>query len=113
MARTAVRATISIPWKNLRLLTPYIPPSLSLPRSLSSVGNRSYTPVAMCIHICLKLQTLKHLIYHSCAAKPANLAFGESSRRYEGRANCEANHLQPHKCQPGGDPVRQRAQAGE
>ena len=26
MARTAVRATISIPWKNLPLLIPYIPP---------------------------------------------------------------------------------------
>ena len=30
MARTAVRATISIPWKNVPLLIPYIPP-LSLP----------------------------------------------------------------------------------
>ena len=53
----------------------------------------------------------KHLIYHGCAAKPATLALGESYRRHEGRADGEAHHLQPHKCQPGGDPVRQRAQA--
>ena len=53
----------------------------------------------------------KHNIYHGCAAKPATLALGESSRRYEGRADCEAHHLQPHGGQPGGDPVRQRAQA--
>ena len=57
--------------------------------------------------MCLK----KHIIYHGCAAKPATLALGESSRRYEGRANGEAHHLQPHGGQPGGDPVRQRAKA--
>ena len=43
---------------------------------------------------------MKHIIYHGCAAKPATLALGESSRRYEGRADDEAHHLQPHGGQP-------------
>ena len=62
----------------------------------------------MCV---LKSQTLKTLIYHGRAALATPIALGESSRRYEGRADCEAHHLQPLGGQPGGNPVRQRAQA--
>ena len=54
----------------------------------------------------------KHNIYHGCAAKSSSVALRESARRYEGRADCEANHLQPLGGQPGRNPVRQRAQAG-
>ena len=47
--------------------------------------------------MCLKTQ----YIHDGCAAKPASLALGESYRRYEGRADCEAHHRQPHGGQPG------------
>ena len=50
-------------------------------------------------------------VYHGRATKPTPLALRESSRCHEGRADCEAHHLQPHGCQPEGNPVRQRAQA--
>ena len=62
----------------------------------------------MCV---LKSQTLNTHIYHGRAALSTPLALGESYRRYEGREDCERNHLQPLVCQPGGNPVRQRAQA--
>ena len=48
----------------------------------------------------------KHIIYHGCSAKPATLALGKSSRRYESRANCEAHHLQPHGGQPEPDSLK-------
>ena len=51
-------------------------------------------------------------VHDGRATKPAPVALGESARRYEGRADREAHHLQPLGGQPRRDPVRLRAQAG-
>ena len=55
-----------------------------------------------CVYVCLvKLQTLKHNIYHSCAALSTPLALRESSPRHEGRADCEARHFSSTGANPG------------